>query len=310
MLAGQDSAGNPLPGDPGRNFNDFVSIAIDTQTPTPSFENLSNARCLVPSDDGDVESNGLQYAVRINTGHQPNEAVTAVMTLNAENAGRQVEQTSDDLFTFEAATLIEGSGGRNDITVTVADGCGNVGSVNGFADVDGEPDPAQPLPISVLVDTVPPAFSVEGLVDGFVYTAGDDDDNDATNGFQTGFTAVFSGPDAIEVGQVVTVSVDTGPGTNGVPTDAIVEQDFDGTLSLSATISPGLQRGIAVEAADACGNVARIEPIRVDLTFQGCASRFNGSIQIRCTLGRTRASMARQSLTRYLPLLTFSTAPV
>ncbi|MEE2788681.1 MAG: hypothetical protein VX589_15160 [Myxococcota bacterium] len=282
-VAGQDGVGNPLPGTQNEGFDDFVTLFVDTQTPTPSLENLSNASCLIPDDDGDPDAQGLQYAVRINTGHQSNEVVTAVMTLNGDGAGAQTQETGDDQLTFDAATLVEGS---NEVVITVTDGCGNVGSINGFAEADGAPDTTQPLPTTVVVDTVPPNFAIEGLVADTVYVAEDDEDGDATNGFQTAFNAVFAGADAIEIGQSVTVSVDVGPDTDAIPTAFSIADDFDGTLPLRATISPGEQRGIAVEAVDACGNVARVEPIRVDLDIQGCASRFTSFNQNPVYLGR------------------------
>ena len=73
--------------------------------------------------------------------------------------------------------------------MTVTDGCSNVGSVSGFAQVNAIDDWTQPIAVLVLVDTIAPNLSIDGLLDGAILTAIDDADANSANGFQVDLVA-------------------------------------------------------------------------------------------------------------------------
>ncbi|MEZ4466172.1 MAG: hypothetical protein R3F43_17390 [bacterium] len=262
-LQATDAAGNPLPGAGGANL---IDVTVDTTAPTPSFVNLMAGQCLNAAADVDGGAAGLQIPVEVRTGRAEGEVVTVAL----EGAAAAIDPVDTDRarYDFAGVSFPEGD---VDLRVTVVDACGNVGSVGGFAQVDGRDDWGAPLPVALRVDTLAPRPSLEGLEEGRVYTLADDANADASDGLQVAVRVTFPG-DGAEDGRPISIrsgaqALVTDPSPlaahGGDPVDALVTLP-DGDHALTARVT------------DACGNPGQSAVTNVRAEAGGCSSGLVG----------------------------------
>lgn len=266
-LRGQDAVGNSLP-EPGDAGVFLRPIEVDTRPPSPALIGLDDGICLSAADDVDLARDGLQLALRVETGRSPGESVSAA--LSVDGAEVQRDGGALDRVDFEP-TLADGQRG---LTMVVSDACGNRGSVAGFESSAGLPDWDRPRALSLRVDTVPPGLSVEGIDDGAVFTAADDAGGDPGDGFQIDALIAVDPAAPLEAGRAVEVWIDDALAVSD-PNPLIVPDDFDGLLPMQLTTAAGPQT-LQVRAVDACGNAGASAPLAFEVDIDGCASRFAG----------------------------------
>lgn len=266
-LRGQDRAGNLLPG-PGDDGLVLLPVEVDTRPPTPAVVGFEPDVCLAASDDAALGVPGLQYDLRVDSGRAADEEVDVAFGVDGEAVA--VESGALD----GAEARLDLADGQRAITATVTDACGNVGSVAGFVRVGGLPDWSRPLPLTVQVDTQPPALTLEGVADGAVIDGADDADGDPGNGLQQDLTVVVNPPAGLEAGQAVTITSDGNPVLT-TPAPLIVPAPFAGRLPARLTLTGGPQM-LAAQATDACGNTGSSAPIDIDVDVAGCTSRVVG----------------------------------
>ena len=265
FLRGRDQVGNalPEPGEPGGP--EYAVIRVDTTPPTPNVLNLVPDSCLNAGDDIDTDTANLQYALQVETGRDGDELVTGQLTVD----GVLVSETTDavDRFDFPALTLGEGD---RQIRALVTDTCGNIGSVAGFDNINGQPNWTRPLPISTRVDSIAPGLTLGGIANGQTLAPGDDADGDSTNGFQTNATVAVAAGAGLEQGQsIVILSNDAPVSTTPDPLSATGGTD---PIAVQLTIPPGRQ-DIVARATDQCGNTGTSSPVNVEVQVEGCLSQ-------------------------------------
>jgi len=271
---GSDAVGNPLPTQGAGLVT--VPVQVDTVAPSPTLTNLAEATCLNAAADEDGGAAGLQYGIQITTGRDVGQTVTARLSIDGGQA-ISVESAADTLG-FPQVPMDEGA---HSVSVTVADACANMGSVNGFAQVGGQDDWTQPLPVSIRVDTVAPTLAILGLQAGTVLTGPDDADGNSANGFQVDLAAEVTPNVGLEAGQTIDVTINGAPAITE-PSPVIVPENSVGPIPVRADLAPGMQ-SIRLATADTCGNVAESDAIDVELDIPGCASAidsFAGNPQI------------------------------
>jgi hypothetical protein len=263
-VTSSDASGNALPvfGDA-----DLVSyrVDIDTLVPRPQLLGLAANQCLNAAADEVAGQAGLQYTVRASTGGQVGEALTGQLAVDGGQAAAQA--AVGDQVTFAAQSIPEGA---HQLTLTVRDACGNVGSVAGFAQANGLDDWAHPLSVPVTVDTVAPHPVLGGLVNGQVLVDGDDADHDPATGFQANVSVDFAPRDGIEAGRVVSLVADahalvTSPAVVSVP------QNLAAPIPVTITLGPG-DHSLTAAATDTCGNTGTSDPVAITARLSGCPS--------------------------------------
>ncbi|MEE2757267.1 MAG: VCBS repeat-containing protein [Myxococcota bacterium] len=266
-VTGSDLAGNSV----ATEGVDVVTLPlqVDTTAPTPSLTNIVQAACLNATADEDENTAGLQYSVQINTGREQNDTVTARMVLDGIEIATQQAQT--DTVDFAAQTFAEGA---HNLAVTVTDGCSNVGSVSGFAQVNGVDDWTQPIAVPVLVDTIAPNLSIDGLLDGAILTAIDDADANSANGFQVDLVAQLDAAAPIEEGEQIDLTINGAPAETS-PSPLLAPAAGQIVAPVRVTLSPGVQT-MQLSAADVCGNAGTSATVSVELQIPGCTSNIGG----------------------------------
>ena len=197
------------------------------------------------------------------TGREGDELVTGQLTVD----GVLVSESTDaiDRFDFPALTLNEG---QRQIRALVTDTCGNIGSVAGFDNINGQPNWARPLPLFTRIDSIAPGLTLGGV--GGVLAPEDDADGDSTNGFQTNATVTVSNGAGLEQGQPIELL------SNGAPVsttpDPLTATGEAGALAVQLTVPPG-QQSLVAQATDQCGNTGTSAPVDVDVRVDGCLSQ-------------------------------------
>jgi len=265
FIRGRDQVGNALP-EPGEpNGPEYAVVRVDTTPPVPNVLNLVADSCLNAGDDIDGEAANLQYALQVETGREGDELVTGQLTVD----GILVSETTDavDRFDFDALTLRQG---QRQIRALVTDTCGNIGSVAGFDNSNGQPNWSRPLPIFTRVDSIAPGLTLGGIADGQVLEPEDDADGDSTNGFQTNATVTVANAAGLEEGQSIDILSNDAP-VSTTPDPFTAAGDAE-ALPVQLTVPPGRQT-IVARATDRCGNTGTSAPINVDVRVDGCLSR-------------------------------------
>ncbi len=273
--SGSDAAGNPLPS-AGPGFVE-AEIQIDTVAPVPALLNIDAASCLNSVDD-EADLDDLQFTLRASTGRQPGEEVVARFTVDGVVNGLAIE--SADSVEFAQVTMAQG---ERQIAITVTDQCGNVGSSNGFQILGDIPDWSDPIPTSVIVDTVPPNLALAGIDEGRVLVAEDDADGDSLNGFQVDVLASLLPFDGLEVGDEIGVEVN-GVAATTSPNPITVPGNLAGPIPARVTLSPGAQ-AMRLSAIDQCGNSASSDVVNFQVDIQGCGSRIDSFPNNQVILG-------------------------
>lgn len=284
---GADAVGNPLPSE-GAGFVD-ASIQVDTVPPTPGLVNVNDAACLNALVDQDPQAEDLQFGVQISTGRQADEQITARMLIDGVVNGLAID-TADNIL-FPAVTMAQG---QRSLTVIVSDACSNVGSVSGFAELNGQPDWSSPLSTSVIVDTLAPGLALGGVNAGAQLAAEDDVDADSSNGFQLDLTATLSPFSALDAGQSIDVQINGVPATTS-PSPLTVPDNLAGPIPVRVTLSPGDQN-IGLRATDTCGNEGVSEVVPVRLNVDGCTSQITSFDQNPAVLGPDAAAQDGNAL--------------
>lgn len=260
----RDAAGNPAAGPDEDGFL-LVPFRLDPVVPAPSVVNLAAQQCL-NADDDEGAGDGLQYGLQLIAGGEVDEQ-GSVARLSLDGAAPVERMVVGDRVDFDALDIADGS---HEIELTVADSCGNVGSVGGFVMADMLPDWNQPVPVEFRVDTVAPDGVVGGLMADAVYTEADDADGNPTNGFQRDVTVDFDPRDGLETGRTFTIrSGDLVFSSD--PSPLTIPEPFDAPIAARLTMTPG-QHEVVVRATDACGNVGTSAPVSVTVDISGCAS--------------------------------------
>jgi hypothetical protein len=262
-VSGADAAGNGLPTEGA----DLVTIPvrIDTTPPTPALTNVSEAACLNANSDQNDLNAGLQYAIQIATGRGRDVDVTAQLVIDGAQPLSLLGAT--DILDFPAQTMAEG---EHSITATVTDTCGNVGSVNGFAQVGGQDDWSQPNAITVQVDTIAPRLSIDGLTPDTVLNGADDADENSANGFQVDVLALVDAAGSLEIGRTIALTINGAPAVT-VPAPISVTEAGGTQIPVRITLSPG-QQAMQLEATDVCGNTGQSVALGFSLDIPGCGS--------------------------------------
>ena len=262
-VAGADEAGNPLP-NVGEANDIGRRVQVETEPPTPHLlGRIAEGVCLSAADSG--AEDGMVFSVLATAGGAIDEALMAEIIVDG---GAPVAGEVDrDEIGFAALPLAEGG---HSLTVTVRDGCGNVGSVTGFEQIDGVDDWSAPIPLTFRVDTVDPVPQIEGIADQQQFGPADDADGDTGNGFQLDAAVDFDPRDGIEPGQNVqwfsgAARLSTTPPTIEVP------EDFDAPVPVRMTLPPGTY-ALQVRATDLCGNEGESDVVEIDVEVDGCGS--------------------------------------
>ncbi|MBV70089.1 MAG: hypothetical protein CMH52_01980 [Myxococcales bacterium] len=287
-VTGSDLAGNSI----ATEGADVVTlpVQVDTTVPTPSLTNIVQAACLNADADADANTDGLQYAVQINTGRQQGDTVTARMVLDGIEIASQQVQT--DTVDFATQTIDEGA---HNLAVTVADNCSNVGSVSGFVQVDGMDDWTQPAAVPLLVDTIAPNLRIDGLIDGSILTENDDADANSANGFQVDLIVQLDAASPVEEGESIDVSVNGAPAETA-PSPLLAPAAGQNQAPVRVTLSPGTQT-MQLSAADACGNTGTSPNVAVELQIPGCTSSISGFASNPAILGAADGIRSGNELT-------------
>ena len=265
-VEGTDQIGNSLPllGAPGLVTR---TVEIETVAPAPSLVNLAAAQCLNAADS--EIGGGMQYSISVNGGGQLDEELTAELSIDGGGAVAGV--VAGDSVTFPNEAMAEGA---HTLAITVTDACGNVGSINGFTQVDELDDWTQPIGVSYSVDSVAPVPSIGGVAEAQVFTDVDDVDADNTNGFQIDVDADFAPRDGIEAGQQVRWFSGAQALTT-TPTPINVPDPFDAAIDARLTLPPG-NHALKVKATDTCGNEGVSAIVNIDVQVDGCSSIITG----------------------------------
>ena len=121
------------------------------------------------------------------------------------------------------------------MTVTVADGCGNIGSVSGFDNAGTQPNTSR-----LVVDTVAPRNTLDGIANGTTFEAGDDADGDASSGFQVDLGVLFTPFDSIKAGKSIDVAINGAPTTTS-PSPILVQPVTAPSIPVQVTIGPEMR---------------------------------------------------------------------
>lgn len=250
---GADPAGNPLP-----EADDALQLAVrvDVQAPAPVLLGLAPDSCLNAAADADLDTADLQYVFSADAGGDAGETLSATLTVDGDAI--ETLDAVDALVDFTAVDLGEGD---HAVAITVADACGNLGSVAGFDGDDADT-------FAVRVDTIAPAPTLGGLADGQVLDDGDDADP-ATDGLQVVVDVVFDDGTGPEAGQDVSVRAGAGLLAT-LPADG-----GDGPLQTTITVPAG-DSALTASATDTCGNVGQSDAINVSVAVDACASAITG----------------------------------
>ena len=261
-IQGTDDALNPLPPAGGANF---LAVVVDTTAPTPALADVVDGQCFNAAADVDA-ADGLQIGVQVRTGRQVGETVTVQLATEAEVL--PAEATDQAVFTFPVVDVPQGEVG---LVATVTDTCGNVGSVSGFEQTDGQDDWGAPIPVSIRGDALVPSPTLLGVEEGRIYTLADDADADASNGLQVAVQVFFPGEGA-EPGQIITIRSGMLPlATEPAPLLAAGALAVDALLTL-----PEGANALNAQVTDTCGNAGASAVVNVRATTGGCGSAIVG----------------------------------
>ncbi len=239
-----------------------LTMTFDSVAPAPQLLNLAASQCLSAADDA-APADDLQYSVR---GTTDANNVTVSATLGLDGLERQTTEVDTSEVSFDELLIDEGA---HQLTFTVADSCGNVGSPTGFFVVEGLPDWANPLPLDFRVDTVAPTLALSGVAEAQVLGEDDDANNDPADGFQVDLGVTIGG---LEEGQEIRI-LSGAQGVSTAPTPVLAPAAGD--ANARATLPPGAH-ALSASATDTCGNAAQAAVVNVQVDIDGCASRFTG----------------------------------
>ena len=273
-VTGSDAAGNDSPGP-----DDALQLAVrvDVRAPEPQLLGLVPDSCLNATADANADLADMQYGFSANAGGDPSEVLSARLTIDGDDAA--ILEGVDALVDFMPVDLGEGD---HAVAITVTDACGNVGSVAGF---DGD----APDTFAVRVDTIAPAPTLGGLVDGQMLNSDDDDADLATDGLQVQVAVNFDGGTGPEAGQDINIRAGAGllatlPGDGG-----------DGPFERMVTL-PGGDSAVTASATDACGNVGESAPINISVTIDACASMITGFASNPAPIGPANGAVVGDAL--------------
>jgi len=287
-IRGRDATGNPLP-EPGDAGAVIVALKLDPIVPVPGLLNLVAAQCLAAADDGDGDAADLQYQVDATAGGEEGETFTARLYIDDALAEEREVDTAQ--FLFAAATIGEGA---HTLAYTVADPCGNVGSVAGFNRIGGLQDWDDPRSLAFSVDTIAPSLALGGVQDGQVLNAGNDANNNPADGFQTDVDVTFDPVDGIEAGQELRIFTgQDGVAIAGAP--LLVPEGLAAPIDARITLPPG-GHTLTARASDVCGNEGTSATVEVTVNIDGCGSVQTTFAQNPATVGPADGDVQGEAL--------------
>ncbi|MFN3198432.1 MAG: hypothetical protein ACE366_08460 [Bradymonadia bacterium] len=273
-VTGADEAGNLLPALGTPELVD-QAVRINTVVPTPAVVNLAANSCLNAAADGDAED-AFQYALQVTPGGEAGETLDGTLTIDGGNAINA--QSGGGLMTFPNFTVADGV---YNVEVTVADDCGNAATVNA---------------IPFEVDTQAPEPLIASPADQSSFTADDDANGNAADGFQVAASLDFADRNAIEAGQIIRVfngeqQITTTPAQLDVPAG------LNGAINTTFTLPPG-SLDLVARVEDACGNPGASTPVNVQVEIDGCFSQIQGIVGAPAILGPADGNVQGNTLVR------------
>ncbi|MEE2644205.1 MAG: FG-GAP-like repeat-containing protein [Myxococcota bacterium] len=268
-LVGGDAAGNPLPRIDGGEPR-FLSFTIDTSAPSPTLDRLVEGQCLGVIADEAPDAPALQRSIVVNGGGEAGEVLD--LSLFIDDGVPVIIQDSVRLQErFPAQNLTEGA---HEVSVVVQDACGNSGSVAGFElRVDGEEDWSRPRTVPFTVDITPPVLQLEGIESGALLSAEDDQDGDASNGFQLDFAVRSEG---IPAGSALRLF--SGESLLVGEPNPLLSAVLGASAPVRVTLPPG-PHSIQSRANDSCGNEGRSPAIPIEIEVDGCVSQITSLVE-------------------------------
>ena len=234
-----DAVSNPLAWDPGR---DEIVLTVDTVAPSVVFQWPTEGGQFNALSDGDVQTEGLQINVTVQTAG----AVGEWLALTANGGADQGAPAVAGALVLPNRTLPEGD---VTLTATLSDPAGNEGSDS----------------VSVTVDTQPPTVAIITPAPDTLYAA-DQDLQPERGGFQIDVQVSATG---VPAGAAVTIVSD---GMENVVSDPAT-LDEQGAALVRCTVPVGPQTLTAL-VSDAVGNNGSSEAVAISVEVVGCGIAF------------------------------------